>query len=324
MPVEQHPVPQNISSYEFRLVGDMTLRQFATLASGVVVAIVFYSLPLPGFIKWPLVAISAFLGFAFAFMPIEERPLSMWLVAFIKSIFSPTLFTWRKTSQKLAIFEPTVVPKVAKAKITSYEADKSQLTSFLKTVPQDQVSSKVDLQETSFLNQISGLFQGGSPTTFTPSPSFTPSVPKEPVIEKPIIQVPKNIPPPEKKAVPIPSIFKTVVIPTQEDYKKGPVYAAKMGIDLPIPIQPTRPNILSGMVFDKYGKMLEGTILEIRDQQGMPVRAFKTNKLGQFIIATPLEKGVYEIEIEKEGYQFDIIKIEAKGEIIKPIEIRAK
>lgn len=319
MPVEQHPVPQNISSYEFRLVGDMTLRQFGTLASGVVVAIVFYSLPLPGFIKWPLVAISAFLGFAFAFMPIEERPLSMWLMAFIKSIFSPTLFTWQKTKQKLAIFEPAIIPKVAKAKTTIFQTDKSQLTSFLKTLPQDQVSNKIDSQETSFLNQISGLFQA------TPR-----------IIEKPVIQVPKYEPPPEKKVIPepekektipktnMPSIFGTVVIPTQEDYKKGPVMAAKMGIDLPIPIQPTRPNILSGMVFDKYGKMLEGTILEIRDQQGMPVRAFKTNKLGQFIIATPLEKGVYEIEIEKEGYQFDIIKIEAKDEIIKPIEIRAK
>ena len=33
--METHPVPQNISSYEFRLVGDMTLKQFLYLAGGI-------------------------------------------------------------------------------------------------------------------------------------------------------------------------------------------------------------------------------------------------------------------------------------------------
>jgi hypothetical protein len=78
------------------------------------------------------------------------------------------------------------------------------------------------------------------------------------------------------------------------------------------------------MVFDNQGKIVEGAILEIRNSQGIPVRALKTNRLGQFTIATPLENDTYEVETEKEGYQFDIIKIEAKGEIIPPIEIRAK
>ena len=70
--------------------------------------------------------------------------------------------------------------------------------------------------------------------------------------------------------------------------------------------------------------LVEGAILEIRNSQGIPVRALKTNKLGQFQIATSLDNDIYEIEVEKEGLSFDIIKIEAKGEIIAPIEIRAK
>ena len=31
---ESHPIPQQISSYQFRLVGDMTLKQFFQLARG--------------------------------------------------------------------------------------------------------------------------------------------------------------------------------------------------------------------------------------------------------------------------------------------------
>jgi len=91
-----------------------------------------------------------------------------------------------------------------------------------------------------------------------------------------------------------------------------------------IPTPPTRPNIIVGMVLDNEGKIVEGAILEIRNAQDLPVRALKTNRLGQFMIATPLENDLYEIEVEKEGFHFDTIKIEVKGEIIKPIEIRAK
>ena len=64
--------------------------------------------------------------------------------------------------------------------------------------------------------------------------------------------------------------------------------------------------------------------MEIRDSHGHPVRALRTSKLGQFRIATPLSNDVYEIETEKEGLEFETVKIELKGETVPPIEIRAK
>lgn len=94
--MEQHPVPQNISSYQFHLVGDMTLKQFLELAGGVVVAVLFYATGLPGIIKWPLILISVAFGAALAFVPLEERPLEKWIFAFFRSIYSPTLFHWEK------------------------------------------------------------------------------------------------------------------------------------------------------------------------------------------------------------------------------------
>src|SRR4030042_1225030 len=73
--MEQHPIPQNISSYQFRLVGDMTLKQFFQLAGGIVVGLIFYSSPLLPIIKWPFTIGSALLGVLLAFVPLEERPL---------------------------------------------------------------------------------------------------------------------------------------------------------------------------------------------------------------------------------------------------------
>src|SRR3990170_3213482 len=99
--MEQHPIPQQISSYQFRLVGDMTLKQFSQLAGGALISLLLYASPLHPFIKWPLIVLSFLFGVALAFLPIEDRPLSTWIFIFFRSIYSPTFFVWNKpTSQK--------------------------------------------------------------------------------------------------------------------------------------------------------------------------------------------------------------------------------
>ena len=93
----EHPIPQNISSYQFHLVGDMTLKQFLELAGGVLLAWLIWSAALPAIIKWPLSIFAAISGFAMAFLPVEERPLDQWIIAFFTAIYRPTLFSWKKT-----------------------------------------------------------------------------------------------------------------------------------------------------------------------------------------------------------------------------------
>jgi hypothetical protein len=75
---------------------------------------------------------------------------------------------------------------------------------------------------------------------------------------------------------------------------------------------------------DRGGKILEGAILEIKDSQGHPVRALRSNKLGHFLTVTPLPNGPYQISIEKNGFSFEPFSFEAKGELIPPIAIKAK
>ena len=99
--------------------------------------------------------------------------------------------------------------------------------------------------------------------------------------------------------------------------------AASFTNDIIMPAGPEKPNLISGITIDKTGKIIPSVIIEIRDSQGLPVRALKANKLGQFFIATPLQDGVYEIAPEHPDQSFDIIKLEAKGEIIPPIKIQA-
>ena len=58
----------------------------------------------------------------------------------------------------------------------------------------------------------------------------------------------------------------------------------------------------------------------------MPLRALKTNKLGQFAASTPLPNGTYFMEVEdpRDRFVFDRIQISLNGTILPAIEIVAK
>ena len=317
--MEQHPVPQHLASYEFRLVGDMTLKQFAQLAAGGILAIIMYALPIPAIFKWPLVVWFAFLGFAFAFLPINERPLSVWVISFFKAAFSPTIFIWQKKAGQPEMFKHSLAKPIDQ-KTPNQQVDKTNLNNYLSTLPYAENKDQIDQQEESFLKEVDNLFQltPSQPSVPTPQPQLQAQPQFEP---EPIKEVPSSFIPPTE---PVKPKYKPFVPPSMEKKPKRPTVEAKINQELPMPMAASQPNIATGMVLDNEGKILEGAILEIRDPQGNPVRALKSNKLGQFMIATSLENGQYEIEVDKEGYQFDIIKIETKGEIFQPIEIRAK
>ena len=91
--MEQHPVPQHISGYEFRLIGDMTLKQFGGLALGAILALICWSLPITIFFKYPLIAFFVFLGIGLAFIPINDQPLDRWIIKFFKEhLFSYSVY----------------------------------------------------------------------------------------------------------------------------------------------------------------------------------------------------------------------------------------
>src|SRR3989344_3657652 len=108
--MEQHPVPQNVTTFQFRLVGDMTIRQFGYLAGGIILGYISYKLPLPFFFTWPLAITSAVGGFGLAFVPIEERPMDVWIMSFFKNVYSPTQYVWQKLKHTRAVPHATPPP----------------------------------------------------------------------------------------------------------------------------------------------------------------------------------------------------------------------
>lgn len=308
---KEHQIPQQISSYQFRLVGDMTLKQFFQVAGGAVVSLLIYSSNLPGFIKWPFIVVSFLIGVGLAFFPIQDRPLEKWIILFVRSIYTPTLFVWRKQEQTPQFFqaETTLTPEPT--------------ISTEPTLPVAPVASTVPDAE---VYQI-------------PTHTYTPP-PQQPPEEKEVqVTVPQVVAPTidKSKEEPVAQDTSTesasAMSEPGSDYsslspilgqKSGVVQQAKFSDEAGPPLPSSKPNVIVGQVIDPLGKIVENAILEIRDSEGRPVRALKTNKLGHFMIVTPLINGTYEIVTEKDNLIFETVRFEARGEIIPPIAIWAK
>lgn len=276
--MEQHPVPQPITSYEFRLVGDMTIKQFGKLSGFLILALIVYGINPPiALLKWFLIILFVVLGFLVAFVPFQGRPLDIWIIAFFKRIYSPTQFIWKQKN-----------------------ASNDSLTLGKKTATPSMISPRLDEVPMDI-----GTKAGQSPP---PPPIQTPTSPINPPTISTTTSASKyHLPPafPPKRGT-------------------GQKIEAKFAPGVVIPATPSFPNIIVGFVHNKDKKIIDSAILEIRESNGNPVRALKSNRLGQFQTATPLPNGDYEIEVEKEGYSFDIIKINLVGKIIPPVEIVSK
>lgn len=327
---EQHPIPQQISAFQFHLVGDMTLKQFIQLAAGAIVALLFYASPLHPAIKWPFIFFSFGFGAALAFLPLEDRPLAKWIYIFFKAIYSPTLFVWKKLVAPTSYFQP----ETAKAPVA--KAPEAQALATKQAIPEE---AKLEKKEETFLSKVSGLSEGTA--------SVEPLVAKAiPAYQQPIQQTPpktiKGIEIPQTSPVQVEPSLKqdqdtARVVPVSTDIGVGTYISprtaqsdqkgtleAQFSPEASPPSPPMRPNTIVGQVMDENGKILEGAILEILDEDGRPARALKTNKLGHFLIVTPLINGKYKVIIEKEGFEFDTVSFDAKGEMIPPIAIKAK
>ena len=298
MAIQQHPLPQDISSYRFRLIGDMTIKQFASLGISIVVAIIFYSSPLPFFFKYPLSFFFLLLGVGMAFIPVQGRTLDVWIINFIRSIYSPTQYIWKQT---------------AAADITSDTAAPTNAAN-LQTAP---VVSNAKMEiSTGKVTPLAVTVTTQPSVPATPSVSVTtpPSTPTAPSPIAAVSQPPSTPPETLTTAVPTPAPVPSVPV--------APVSAAPVS-QLPVPFTPTTPNTLVGLTITTDNKILDGVLVEIQ-KNGLTSRATKSNKLGQFMFARPLENGLYQILAEKEGHIFDPYSLELKGEIIRPLKIQEK
>lgn len=303
--MEQHPIPQQISSYQFKLVGDMTLPQFLKAAGGIVLALMIMSSGLVFFIKWPLVAVFGLGGLALAFLPFEDRPLETWVISFVRSVYSPTIFLWKKRANQNWLdidMNKSILPEKEEGEGEFEGKDEERVGEYMASISIDGVK-KAKKRKGAAEPEVTAKMEEVK----------TDGVKEEKKTTNTTIEV-------EETAGEAWRGQKANLNLKTE--KLGATGKAVFG-QIPMPDTPEVPNLLVGMVTDNGGKILEGAIVEIQDHLGNPSRVVKTNALGQFKISTPLADGTYLVIPEKEGLNFDRVNVSLAGQIVPPIKIQA-
>lgn len=319
--MEQHPIPQQISSYEFKLVGDMTLKQFLKAGAGIVIAVLINSSGLIFFLKYPLMLIFGGGGLMLAFVPFEDRPLETWIIAFLRSIYSPTIYTYKKSPNKewLELLGTKSGPGTSKSDQT-FEGDEG-LDTIAPAKDRDRIREFIESLPTVMMGNNSGAKAAPKPAAGTQE-----IVEEKQEIGK--IGVPtgfNKLPASEPEAAEPAREGEWRDQKTGLDLKKEKLAATAVTTfgEIPMPNKPDIPNMIVGMVTDNSGKIVEDAIVEIQDQNGNPSRVLKTNPLGQFRTTSPLGNGKYLIITEKEPLKFDRVEVVLNNQIVEPVKIKA-
>ena len=456
--MDQHPIPQHIASFEFKLFGNLTVRQFVTLAIPMSFAILIFFSNINVIVRLPATLIFAAIGLFAALVPVDGRPLDKWLLAFIRAILSPTQRVWVKETI-LPRFLSVVIakPQAHTPQTPTTQVNRGQLLAYLAALPKGS-SSAFDVQEQAALKKIDftaplplilplqgqGQLASLQPIHEVKPPSSAISfqtkaymlsglekkleIKKTGTFAQPLPKIHLasevnsavenviSIKMPDRQIRLLHGIGKTRVRklhfapPVGFDLSKLPIRGErrfeiseelKRRFELPlqdgngvvnevqassvapkvtaIPNQPrfipksrqnqdipkgvfkkpaqdhenldskisvilkkpllaaqnilskahivpltSTPNIISGIITLVDGSSLEAAILTFRDASGIPVRALKTNKLGQFLSVTPLPNGQYQIEIESDLATFAPLAIELSGQVVEPLAIKAQ
>ncbi|MEX1061880.1 MAG: PrgI family protein [Patescibacteria group bacterium] len=197
---KQHAVPQEVFGVQFKLIGELTLRQFGVLAAFGLVAVLIFSSGLPLLIRWILSLVFALGGVAFALVPVQDQPLDQWVGTLIRAVYAPTRRIWEKSTEAPE-FLTLEVPKMktpTEPGVTTEES-RRRLKEFLAEARVGEALTPLDIEEQQNLNQINVMARQIIPVPeAAPTPTFAPAV----AIEAPSPQVTPKL---GEKKTPVPA-----------------------------------------------------------------------------------------------------------------------
>jgi len=476
----QHPIPQNIMSVEFKLIGDMTVKQFVYLASGIFVAYVVNGMGLPFFFRYPIAGTALVLGIGMAFFPIQDRGLDQWIKNFLVSAFSPQQMIWRKNPGAPIYFLADYAKQVKREMIAvTPDFGRNKVANFLNIVEKEDIDPLLSKERTflKHLNSDVDSFEDYSLYEFPEDYATNKIISLDGVHKKEMAkEQERNFDMPEQavvRTIPqdntptkhtqidldkqlkelkslmdklkndfsklhertgkgrkeigedikikkdskmIDRKLKAISLKTEDIDKlnkdnklKDDIYSfrdeikklrfenkdlekklsqqksllkitedgsnvterykqrieeleadklkmqdeifnssrvAGKGLDSQGTIEIKKednakdaefaineidqikvkltntPNVINGTIKDTNDKLIIGAVVIVKDESGNSVRALKSNDLGQFVISTPLSNDTYNVQVVKQGYNFDIISVVLNGEVLSPILIK--
>jgi hypothetical protein len=239
---KQHAVPQNIMDVEFKLIGDLTMRQFAYLMMfGGIAYVSFVSFT--GIFKFPITLFFVLLGLAFAFVPIQERGMDEWVVNFFKAVYSPTQRVWKKDIETPSAFLHQSIHVVKQELITlAPTSSRRKLEEYLDHGISDMKADPLDIPEKDYVKKVQIAFAGMVPAPAA-APTASPADTGGAVIAVAPAPTPAAVPA-ESTPVP-PQVTKEVgrtAVPEKKVVKREGAKISPPQKQAPKPKQPEKPK----------------------------------------------------------------------------------
>ncbi len=202
--MEQHPVPRQITTFEFKLVGFMTLRQFLYLVVFIPLAyIVFRIFPIP-FLNILIAFVIGAFGVGLAFFPINDRPMDIFIKNLIKRLTGATQYYYKKGGEPIYFLE-NVSPAADPNKISTHIESQKKLSEYLARTGRVNETLEVGSKK----QEITEIFTESPPEPATEKPQEQQA--PLPTATKPFIAgVIKN-----NKQIPLPGIL--IYLKDQQD-----------------------------------------------------------------------------------------------------------
>ncbi|MBP9758586.1 PrgI family protein [Candidatus Dojkabacteria bacterium] len=151
--MEQHPIPKNIMDVEFKLFGNLTIRQFMYVAGAFVLGAFVFMLKLPEILSFPIIGVIAFFGIALSFFEVGGQPFARWLTNFLIVLITPQRKVWKKNPKlPKTLRENFRVPKVVKH--TDKEKQRFEYVDNMLEQKMFSINDKLSFEEQKIMNNI--------------------------------------------------------------------------------------------------------------------------------------------------------------------------
>ncbi|OGK64773.1 hypothetical protein A2313_04280 [Candidatus Roizmanbacteria bacterium RIFOXYB2_FULL_41_10] len=272
--MQEHPIPRQITTFEFKLIGELTIKQFGFLAFGVALAaLLFFLAPKIFFLNFILAAVPAVLGIGFAFVPVNDRPMDVWLRNLFRRLSSPTQYFYRKHNPPPKILLGLQLPP--REVLLQHIKAQQSLNEYLQKKPKTGAADN--------MNQIGQNLAKKQQDLQALMANRTGSV-----------------------AVPVSVPEITVATESNPVNDHTPIQVNQ--------IQQTEPlTNLSGVVLTPNGIPLANQMVYLK-QGAETVRLFKTNAQGQFQNNLPLSQGEYFLEIQDPQKKHDFARMKVNSQ----------
>lgn len=143
--MEPHAIPRQITSFEFKLIGFLTLKQFLYIVLFCGIGILVYiATPIP-YLNVVIAGIFVGIGLLFAFFKYNERGLDTWIKNVFVRLFSPSQYFYKKNNPPVLFLQG--IPKTDKIVKETHIDAQQKINKYLDSInPQAKPIIEPDVQ----------------------------------------------------------------------------------------------------------------------------------------------------------------------------------